>query len=365
MTKNSIRRAVGVAFIGTALAASTSALATTVYTETNSANGNEVQIYETGTDGALTLAGQVSTGGLGTGGGLGNQGALALTRDRQWLYAINAGSDDISAFAVARTGLVLVDKVASGGTRPVSVTTHENLLYVLNAGGTGNIAGFTILPNGRLQPIADSTRPLSSTAAGAAQVEFNPDGDLVVVTEKATNKISVYAIDDRHAQGPNVHASSGATPFGFAFDRRGDLLVSEAFGGQANASALSSYDLADDSGALSVVSASVPTNQTAACWVVVAGHGRYAYATNTGSGTITGYRISRAGELTRLTADGRTGVTGGGPTDAGATRDGETLYVLSPSIGQIIAFHVNTDGRVVRLGSTPGAASAGTGIVVR
>lgn len=74
------------------------------------------------------------------------------------------------------------------------------------------------------------------------------------------------------------------TPFGLEFDARGDLLVSETFGGRANASALSSYEVDEESGALSIVSASVPTNQTAACWVVTARHGRFAYVTNTGSG---------------------------------------------------------------------------------
>ena len=220
---------------------------------------------------------------------------------------------------------------------------------------------------GRLRAIPQSVRPLSSATAGAAQISFSRDGETLVVTEKATNKISTYRVDDGRVSGPTVHASHGATPFGFAFDRRGDLLVSEAFGGAANASALSSYELddEDDSGSLELISGSVATNQTAACWVVIAGHGRYAYVTNTGSGTITGFRVSRSGELTRVTADGRTGVTGGGPTDAAASRGGELLYILAPSIGQIVTFRVNGDGSVTRLSSTPGVAGSATGLVVR
>ena len=358
-----IRRTASATLLGMGLLLASGAMAATIYTETNSAQGNEVQIYETGADGVLALAGQVSTGGLGTGAGLGNQGALALTTDHRWLFAVNAGSNEISSFAVGPTGLVLVARVASGGTSPVSVTTHEDVLYVLNAGGTGDITGFTIRADGHLVPIAHSARPLSSATAGAAQIAFDREGERLVVTEKATNKISVYAVDDGRAHGPIVHSSNGVTPFGFAFDRRNDLLVSEAFGGNPNAAALSSYDLEDDSGALSVISGSVPANQTAACWVVLTGD--YAYVTNTGSGTITGYRVSRAGELTRLSADGRTGVTGGGPTDSAASRDGKTLYVLSPSIGKIVTFHVNVDGTVILLGSTSGAAATATGLIAR
>jgi 6-phosphogluconolactonase len=347
---------------GTAFASSVAAA--TVYTETNSASGNEVQIYQSRVDGSLALTASVSTGGLGTGAGLGNQGALALGDGGRWLYVVNAGSNDISVFAVTEAGLALVNRVGSGGTQPISVTVHGALVYVLNAGDSGNIVGFQASSDGRLRAIAHSTRPLSSSTAGAAQVGFDRDGDTLVVTEKATNRITTYALDDDRPTGPVVHPSNGMTPFGFAFDRRGTLLVSEAFGGRANAAALSSYDV-DEPGSLDVISGSVPAEQTAACWVVLARHGHYAYVTNTGSGTLTGYRVDHSGVLTRLTANGISAVTGGGPTDAGASPDGRTLFVLSPSIGQIVVLRVKEDGSLVTLGNAAGAPATATGLAVR
>jgi 6-phosphogluconolactonase (cycloisomerase 2 family) len=344
----------------TIASAAVSATAATVYTETNSASGNALQIFRTGSGGALALSGSISTGGLGTGAGLGNQGALALSRDGRWLFAVNAGSNDISVFAVEEDDATLVARVNSGGVGPVSITVHGNLLYVLNAGGTGNIAGFHVSADGHVRAIADSARPLSSATAGAAQVEFGPGGGTLVVTEKATNRISLYTVDDGRATGPFPQPSHGMTPFGFAIDPRGTLLVSEA-----NAGALSSYEIADELTPLEVISGSVPTNQTAACWVVVARHGHYAYVTNTGSGTVTGYSVSRSGELARLSADGISGVTGGGPTDATVTRDGEILFVLSPSIGQIVTFQVMADGSLVKLANAPGVAGTATGLIVR
>jgi VCBS repeat-containing protein len=340
-----------------------SASATTVYTETNDAGGNAIQIFRTGTGGALTAVGKVSTGGLGTSAGLGNQGALALSDDGQWLFAVNAGSDDISAFAVAAAGAELVDRTTSGGTRPISVTVHGNLLYVLNAGGTGNIAGFRIGANGHLTAIAGSSRPLSSATAGAAELAFDNAGESLVVTEKATSRLDVYNVDRGRALGPTVFSSHGMTPFGFAFDRRDTLLVSEAFGGSASASALSSYDLDEDEPTLNVIDGSAPTAQTAACWVIVARQGRYAYTTNTGSGSVTGFRVERSGHLTRLSADGRSGITGGGPTDGAASPDGRALFVLSPSIGTIVSFQVRTDGSLQNLSSIQGVAGTATGLV--
>jgi 6-phosphogluconolactonase (cycloisomerase 2 family) len=365
MNHTMLRAAARAAFAGLALAFSIASLAATVYAQTNAADTNEVQIYQSTSDGTLALATQVATGGHGTGAGLGNQGALVLSEDQRWLFAVNAGSNDISSFAVADDGLLtLVDRVASGGTKPVSVTTRGGVLYALNAGGTGNIAGFAVEPNGRLAPIAGSSRPLSSNNAGAAQIGFDRGGEALVVTEKNTEKLDLYDVADGLARGPFVHASNGAEPFGFAFDRRGDLIVSEAAGGAANGSTVSSYDI-DEPRTLAVISGSVPTHQTAACWIVIGGGGRFAYSTNTGSGTITGYRIARGGELAPLNADGVTGVTGGAPTDAAASPDGETIYVLVGSIGQIVAFHINSDGSVTRLGRTPGAPATATGLAAR
>ncbi len=340
-------------------------LAATVYTETNSAAGNEVQIYRTGADGSLTLAATIATGGLGTDGGLGNQGALALTENGRWLFAVNAGSNEISAFAVSTRGLVLIDKASSGGTQPVSLTVHDDVIYVLNAGGSGNISGLRVLWNGHLQGIPNSSRPLSSANAGAAEVAFDRDGDALVVTEKATNKISVYRVEDAIPIGPVAFSSNGKTPFGFAFDRRNNVLVSEAFGGAAGASAISSYDLDEEPVSLNTISASVPANQSAACWVVLARHGRFAYITNTGSGTISGFQVDRRGALTPLNVDGLTGVSGGNPLDAAVGTDQKTMYVLSPKIGAIVVFEVRPDGSLINVGSALGVPLTATGLVAR
>jgi len=366
MSFSSRRIAALATFAATATSALASgALAATVYTQTNSASGNQVQVYSTGADGSLGLTATVATGGLGTDGGLGNQGALAMTRDRHWLFAVNAGSNEISAFSVTPKGLVLVDKASSGGTQPVSVTVHENMIYVLNSGGSGNVSGLRFTWNGHLQPIAGSSRPLSSATAGAAEIAFDREGETLVVTEKATGKLSVYSVDEGRIKGPVVFASNGQTPFGFAFDRHNNVLVSEAFGGATNASAISSYDLDDEPLSFETISASVPAHQTAACWVVLARHGRYAYITNTGSGTVTGFQVDRRGALTPLNADGLTGLSGGNPLDAAVGMDESTMYVLTPTIGKIVVFHVGADGSLISAGSALGVPLTATGLVAR
>jgi 6-phosphogluconolactonase len=338
-----------------------------LFTMDNAKAGNHVLAYRRAADGTLSFVDQFATDGLGTGSGLGSQGALILTRNGRWLFACNAGSDEISVFRVTPHGLQLTDKVHSGGRQPISLTVHGDLLYVLNAGGSvgdaDNVTGFFFF-NGQLSHIAGSTRSLSATNTGPAEINFSRDGNVLVVTEKATNIIDTYTVDDDGLIDDHQQiASTGPTPFGFAF-RRDTLIVSEAFGGAMDASAVSSYDLADD-GSLQVVSPSVPTTETAACWIVATRNGRFAYASNTGSGTLSGYSVSPNGSLSLLDPDGVTGVTGPGPIDMALSVNSRFLYALNSGNGTISAFGVNPDGSLSSLPGVTGIPSGATGLAVQ
>jgi 6-phosphogluconolactonase len=333
-----------------------------VYTLTNSPAGNTVKVFHRAGDGSLSPGGEFATGGTGTGGGLGNQGAVVL--DGKRLFAVNPGSDSISAFEVEGSGLELVDTISSGGDQPISLTVDDHLLYVLNAGGTGNISGFTFSRSGDLSPLAGSTRPLSGSGTGPAQVSFDPDGEVLVVTEKNTNLIDVYEVgDNRRASGPSTHPSSGATPFGFGFDERDHLIVSEAFGGAPDQSAVSSYEVDDEE--LEPITASAGTTETATCWIVVTDNGRFTYTSNTGSGSISGYRVGREGELTLLDADGRTGITGPGPIDMALSRNSRFLYSLNSGDGTISGFRVEADGGLTAIGGTTGLPGGTNGLAAK
>jgi 6-phosphogluconolactonase (cycloisomerase 2 family) len=259
-----------------------------------------------------------------------------------YVFAVNAGSDEVSVLSVGANGLSLADKKPSGGTMPISVTAYNNLLYVLNAGGTGNITGFWIGSDGTLSEIAGSTQPLSSGASGPAQVEFSPDGSLLVVTEKATNAISTYVVDGNGiASGPATLPSAGQTPFGFAFDKGGHIIVSEAFGGGALAGAMSSYNV--NAGGASLITGPVFNTQTAPCWVAVTKNGRFAYTTNTGSGNVSGYKIGNDGSLTLFNDGGNTASTGTGssPLDMAVSNNSQYLYVVSKGTNTISVFRID------------------------
>jgi 6-phosphogluconolactonase len=331
-----------------------------VYTLTNEVEGNQVAVFDRAADGTLTAAGTFATGGIGIAGGLGSQGALVLSGNNQMLFAVNAGSNDISVLGVRPNGLELLDRAASGGFRPTSITVHGDLVYVLNAGGAGNITGFRVAADGLLRPIENSTRPLSGNRTSPAQVSFSPDGRVLVVTERATRTIDTYTVgQDGRAEGPMTFASAGATPFGFAFDQTGRLFVSEAAD-----SSLSSYSLSG-SGALTTITPALSNTQMAACWAVVTQDGRFVYTANAGTGTVSGYRIAADGSVTLLNADGRTGITEANPTDMALSSNSEYLYVLTGSNRSIRAFRVGADGSLTDVMGASNLVAGAVGLAAR
>lgn len=326
-----------------------------VYTLTNQVAGNAVAVFNRAADGTLTAAGTIATGGAGTGSGLGSQGAVALSDDGRRLFAVNAGSNDVSVFNVSPAGLSLASRTASGGTLPISLTVHRNVLYVLNAGGNGNISGFTIGTTGGLTAIPGSTQPLSGTNVGPAQVSFDPDGRRLVVTEKNTSLLDVYAVDANGAAGARTSfTSAGGTPFGFAFGPRRVLLVSEA----AAPGSASSYILGRD-GQLRLTSGSVLTHQGAPCWAVVTNDGRFGFTGN-GSGSVSGFAIAGDGSISLIDPNGASALIGAGVNDIALSSNSRYLYVLQTGGAQAIhAFRIERDGHLAPLGPV-GGLPAGT-----
>jgi len=344
-----------------------------VYTATNDDAANQVLVYDRAASGELTLADTVDTGGLGVGPGvgLGNQGGVRLTRNGEFLLVINAGSHDISVFEVTDAGLVLTDREPSGGLRPVSLAISGALVYALNAGGAvgdaDNVSGFWLSDGGDLSPISSSTRPLSDTATAPAQIEFSPDGQTLVVTEKGPSAIGVFPVGKDGRLGmPTYYVSNGMTPFGFAFGKRNQLFVSEAFGGAPNASAVSSYHVSKD-GSMVTLDPSVPNTETAACWLVVSNSGRYLYVTNTGSSTISAYEVRPDGSISLLHPDGAAASTGVGsaPIDLAFSGSGRYLYALSAGTNTIMGYRVEPHGELSGVGGVSGLPAGTNGLAAR
>jgi 6-phosphogluconolactonase len=353
---------IGVALLGTTAKADHHSI---IYTMDNATPANHVLIFQSEDSGQVTSAGSVATGGAGAGAGLSDQNSVILSHDGQWLFVCNAGSDEISVFSTAGNHLELVDKVNSGGQMPLSLALHHNLLYVLNAGGLvggqDNITGFFFV-DGHLVPLPDSTRALSGTNTGPAEVAFTRDGNTLIVTERLSNLIDTFTIgDDGLAATHQTFASSGPDPFGFSVGHNDRIFVSEATDGTA-----SSYSVSDDGG-LNVISASVPTKQKAPCWLTLTPDERYAYTADAGSGTLSGFSVAPNGSLHLLESDGIAANIGSGshPVDMAPSLDGRFLFSLANGNGTLNAFRVNENGSLTALGVASGIPATAAGLAAR
>jgi len=318
-------------------------------------------------------------------------------------YNQDCNEGTISSYLVGPDGfLTFADRVMSGGLYPNSVTVttinREEVLYVLNAGGPGfksgsntslcgmqpNITGFKVNHLGLMTPIVNSTRSidpgsLNGTGSGvdcpstggfagatfdcglnppafprsAAEVRFSPNNAHLLVTVKGTNSIYVFPVGSTGLTGraPMIFTAPGPalpTFFGFTFDKRNHLIVTETFGKAmvipaGGTGAVSSFTITK-TGALQQISADIGDGGTATCWVAVEPEtGKYAFVSNNLSnpGTLSSYSVAENGSLTLLNA---AAAAINGPNDLAIVREpgiATYLYALDAIDGTVGAFHVN------------------------
>jgi 6-phosphogluconolactonase len=357
----------GALALGVTLAAATVAFAEqrhqAVFVMTNDADSNEVIAYERTDIGELVNPQHFKTRGRGSGGTvdpLASQGSLTLSQDLSLLFAVNAGSGTVSVFRVDGARLELTDVAPIEGSEPNAVAQHGELVYVLDTAGSSNVVGFHVSERGKLTPIRDSVRRLGGNGVGSASIAFSPDGRVLLVTERATSRIDAFLVlADGTLTGLKQNASEGPGAFAVTFAPGGTALVSETGPGAANASAISSYSVGAD-GTLVPISASVPTLGTANCWNAVTPDGRFAYTSNAGSSTISGFAINAAGALSPLPGT-IVGTNPGGATniDIAISADGQFLYSLNAGAGSIGVFAIApAEGTLTNVGAVSGLPAA-------
>src|SRR5215210_7309354 len=272
-----------------------------VFVQTNELNGNRIVVFERSGSGHLTRAGSYATGGRGgiaapgtESDRLASQGSLVYDERHRLLFAVNAGSDSVSTFRVEGTRLQLKDVTPSGGDFPASVAVRDDLVYVLNAGGTGILQGFEIRGH-HLRPLEGSARSLGlantdppNFLTSPGQVGFTPNGRKVIVTTKASGStIDVYRVrhDGRLSREAVRNPSATPVPFAFTFDSSDRLVV-----GEAGTSSVTTYEIRHR---MLANPQSRTDGQMALCWIVRARE--FYYVANTGSNNVSGYRIDRDG----------------------------------------------------------------------
>ena len=338
-----------------------------VYLDDNTAGENTVAGFDRHADGSLTAeAGSpFAAGGAGTGSGLASQGAIQISPDRRFVIAVDAGSNQISVLRINPDGglsLVRDGVVSSGGTLPVSIAVHDDLVYVANAGAVGtNYSGFRLSPDGRLRSILGTTVPLPA-GSQPGDILFNGDGRRLVGTRVGTSEIDSFTVDShgRLTAAPGSPSpAQGLGPFGSEFrpTDADQLFVSNAHNG-GGAGTVSAFRDAADGTLRPIGTSPFPDLQTAPCWVEISPDGRFLFTVNTASGTISRYAIARGGTLTLLGSTPVSSAGGVGAVDARLSPDGRWLFVDESAAHAVGTFSVDA-GNLAELPGSPTALPAG------
>jgi 6-phosphogluconolactonase (cycloisomerase 2 family) len=327
-----------------------------VFVQTNQPGGNEIVVYDQAADGTLSPAGSFATGGNGSAAlpgtesdHLASQSSLVYDSGHKQLIAVNAGSDTVSAFRADGDQLTLEDVLSSGGQFPASVGVHGDLAYVLNSGGAGTVQGFRISNDG-LESIPGSARSLGlantdppNFLSSPGQVGFTPDGrQLIVATKASGSTIDVFEVGQDGLLSATPVVNSSATPVPFAFTFAGGRLVA----GEAGASSVTTYRIGLDGTLADPKSQS--DGQVALCWIERVG-GFY-FVSNTGSNTLSSFRISGGGQPVLVNAVAAN--TNPGPIDLASS--GQFLYAETGLTSTVDEFRVAHDGTLVSVGTVTG-----------
>jgi len=238
----------------------------------------------------------------------------------------------------------------------VSIAFHGSLVYVLNARDGGSVQGFLRI-GASLVRIPSWNRPLHLDPTltpefthTPGQVAFTPDGSKLIVTTKGNgNDIDVFTVglSGGLSPAPIITADPGNVPFGITFDAGGHLVVAEA-----GDNAVATFTI-NPNGTLTLAGRAA-TGQAATCWI--ARDGSLLYASNAGSGTVSGYGDDGSGTLQPL----GTTATDAGTVDATSSADGQYLYAETGANGIVDEFRVGSGGSLTGIGSVtvPGAVGA-------
>jgi 6-phosphogluconolactonase len=357
VTRSLLMFAVGVGAAFPTLSSAQSKNATgAVFVMTNAANENEVIAFERAANGTLGESVTYDTHGRGSGGitdPLESQGSLTLSQDHSLLFAVNAGSGDVTVFNVHKAALDFLSKTPSGGAQPSAVAESRGLVYVLNSGGAGSLVGFRLDDDGHLKQIKNSTAFLTGTTTGGASLAFSPDGQFLAATERVANNIDVFHIQPDGTLSPIVVNSNPAPgTFSVAFAPEGVAIVSETGpAGATNGSAISSYKV-NANGTVTAITHSLATFAAGNCWDAITPDGRWVFVSNSGSDNISGFNIGKDGSLTPIAGT----VLGNNPSgshnvDIAVSADGRFVYTINSQSGNIGVFAINQqDGTLTSLG---------------
>ena len=394
-TNNSLTKVVIVLCIFiSSLSASLSATAegqNFLYTISNIAGENSIVGYRVESDGTLVeLDGSpFPTGGSGSGVVIFNQAGIVASEDGKYVFAINQGSSTLTIFEVMPNGYLKRlrgSPFPTGGIFPVSLALNDDLLYVSHAGADFmatcafcNIQGHRIAMTGdilRAFPLQDAVVSFDTLPPAVPfAIGFNPEGTTLVASRfpfadnpAPFSNIDTFQVNAATGELTPAPGSPLVTqdpePAGFAFrpSNPSQLLLTNIVALGEQSGTLTSYLLADTGQLTPIFDTSFSSgDQQATCWVDFTGDGKYAFATNTFSDSITTYAVDEAGllELLEIEPVPNDSPIPAFPLEIVVSDDDRFVYTINGQ-GAFVAAYSTSDGLLEPLAQQPAPLPAGS-----
>lgn len=212
---------------------------------------NKVTAFRVGTNGTL-LPGESTSGNpnpvtVGT-----TPRALAISKDSQFLYVANSGSDDVTVFKIGTAGVLTLVPQKEGRSKPVgagasspialAMTPNGQFLYVATS-TSSMVTVFQVDASGVLTlvpPAGPGTNPISSAGTGLTALGLSPNGQFLYVTNGTSNNVTMFRVESSGLltlippTGSNPISTGGTTPNALAVGADGIHLYVANGGGSVS-----------------------------------------------------------------------------------------------------------------------------------
>lgn len=179
--------------------------------------------------------------------GIVNPEFLTITKDRQFVYAVNETKNGmVSAFSFKNNKLNLLQQNPTNAADPcfISLSADERNLMVANYSG-GSITQFHRFADGMIsnaqqfiQHQGSSINKLRQEKAHVHGAFFSPNGDYLLTPDLGTDQVFIYPYNPNNSlplaveKGSTIKSKPGAGPRHIAFSKKGNYLyVAEELSG--------------------------------------------------------------------------------------------------------------------------------------
>lgn len=306
-------------------------------------------------------------------GGMEHPFFLALSPNRQFLYAIHAPgkfggeqAEFVSAYRVdGQSGeLQLINRASARGTAACYLDVDPSGKSVLVANYmSGSVAALPVHDDGALgeptafvQHTGSSVRADRQAAAHAHCIVVSPDGRYALAADLGLDQVLVYRLDGaaatlQPARPAFVRTPPGAGPRHLTFHPDGQrvYVINEL----SNSVTLFDYDSEDGALAERQTISTVPADfqGTSYCAdVKLTPNGRFLYGTNRGHDSLAVYRVADDGSLTLVEI---VPSHGQGPQNLAITSDGRWLLCANMPGNNVAVFRIDPQSGRLQLQGQP------------